>query len=168
MRKIEEKGSDVSLAAHMVSDALRGVADAYFLLSNDSDFVEALRIVRERSGSEIGLDVPTETSPAGALLDVRPSTCVRRTSARVSSRHDCTTASAGSACRVPGRRRSPAQTNGAPDRLATFSHPGLASTVASPSGSVNWNVTCTTLGGEPSFWGFVRLSVLTVLQLRSQ
>lgn len=72
VRKIEEKGSDVSLAAHMVSDALRGVADAYFLLSNDSDFVEALRIVRHRAGAEIGLIVPTESSPAGALLDVRP------------------------------------------------------------------------------------------------
>lgn len=69
VRKIEEKGTDVSLAAHMVSDAMRGVADAYFLLSNDSDFVEALRIVRERAGAEIGLIVPGGKAARG-LLDV--------------------------------------------------------------------------------------------------
>ena len=71
VRKIEEKGTDVSLAAHMVCDAMTGLADAYFLLSNDSDFTEALRLVRSRAGKEIGLIVPGAQA-AGALLDLRP------------------------------------------------------------------------------------------------
>ncbi|MCJ1715913.1 NYN domain-containing protein [Curtobacterium sp. VKM Ac-2922] len=72
VRKIEEKGTDVSLAAHMVADAMSGSADAYLLLSNDSDFVDALRLVRERTRHEIGLIVPTENAPARTLLEVRP------------------------------------------------------------------------------------------------
>lgn len=83
VRKIEEKGTDVSLAAHIVSDAMRGVADAYFLLSNDSDFVEALRIVREHAGAEIGLIVPTESAPAASLLALRPASLRHVRSAEV-------------------------------------------------------------------------------------
>jgi uncharacterized LabA/DUF88 family protein len=72
VRKVEEKGTDVSLAAHMVCDAMDGIADVYFLLSNDSDFVDALRLVRERAGAEIGLIVPTSAPAARSLLDLRP------------------------------------------------------------------------------------------------
>lgn len=72
VRKIEEKGTDVSLAAHMVSDAMRGLADAFFLLSNDSDFTDALGIVRAHARKEIGLIVPTEAPAARRLLDLRP------------------------------------------------------------------------------------------------
>ncbi|WP_281266616.1 hypothetical protein [Curtobacterium sp. 9128] len=43
-----------------------------FLLSNDSDFVDALRIVRERARKEIGLIVPNESAPARSLREVRP------------------------------------------------------------------------------------------------
>jgi len=67
VRKIEEKGSDVSLAAHLVCDALDGAVDAVFLVSNDSDFVDALRLARERGGVEIGLIAPTP-APARSLL----------------------------------------------------------------------------------------------------
>ncbi len=72
VRKIEEKGTDVSLAAHMVADAMAGTFDVSFLLSNDSDFADALRIVRERARGKIGLVVPTEAAPARSLLEVRP------------------------------------------------------------------------------------------------
>ncbi len=71
VRKIEEKGSDVSLAAHLVCDAMDGLVDAAFVLSNDSDFVDALRIVRERGGVEIGLMCPSP-SPARSLLALEP------------------------------------------------------------------------------------------------
>lgn len=72
VRKIEEKGTDVGLAAHMVADAMSGLADAYFLMSNDSDFVEALRVVRHRARAEIGLISPPGGGPAKALLDLEP------------------------------------------------------------------------------------------------
>ncbi|WP_159570712.1 NYN domain-containing protein [Curtobacterium sp. 18060] len=71
VRKIEEKGSDVSLAAHLVCDAMDGLVDAAFVLSNDSDFVDALRIVRERGGVEIGLMCPSP-SPVRSLLALEP------------------------------------------------------------------------------------------------
>lgn len=71
VRKIEEKGSDVSLAAHLVCDALGETVDAVFIVSNDSDFVDALRLARERGGVEIGLISPTP-APARSLLALRP------------------------------------------------------------------------------------------------
>lgn len=71
VRKTEEKGSDVNLAAHMLVDAFRGTADAFFLLSNDSDFSEAIRLVRDEAGRDIGLVSPTER-PSASLLGVGP------------------------------------------------------------------------------------------------
>ncbi len=71
VRKIEEKGSDVSLAAHLVCDAMSGSVDAVFVLSNDSDFVDALRLARERADVEIGLISPT-AAPARSLLALAP------------------------------------------------------------------------------------------------
>ena len=43
--KVEEKGSDVNLASHLLFDAFRGAFDAAAVLSNDSDLVEPIRIV---------------------------------------------------------------------------------------------------------------------------
>jgi uncharacterized LabA/DUF88 family protein len=71
VRKIEEKGTDVSLAAHLLCDVLEGVVDVAFVLSNDSDFVDALRLARDRGGAEIGLLCPT-AAPARALLALEP------------------------------------------------------------------------------------------------
>ncbi len=44
--KREEKGSDVHLGARLVADAFLGRADRFVLISNDSDFVPAVEIVR--------------------------------------------------------------------------------------------------------------------------
>lgn len=71
VRKTEEKGSDVNLAALMLVDAFRGVSDACFLLSNDSDFTDAFRLVRDEAGTEIGLISPTDR-PSASLLGVGP------------------------------------------------------------------------------------------------
>lgn len=71
VRKIEEKGTDVSLASHMVCDAMHDLVDAYFLLSNDSDFAEALRLVRSRARRQIGLIVPAGAA-ARELLRLEP------------------------------------------------------------------------------------------------
>jgi hypothetical protein len=69
VRKTEEKGSDVNLAAHMLVDAFHGDADTYFLLSNDSDFTDAFRLVRDEAGRDIGLISPTDR-PSASLLSV--------------------------------------------------------------------------------------------------
>ena len=72
VRKTEEKGSGVNLAAHMLVDAFRGVSDVCLLLSNDSDFTDAFRLVRDEAGTEIGLISPTDR-PSASLLGVGPS-----------------------------------------------------------------------------------------------
>ncbi len=42
----KEKGSDVNLAVHLVNDAWQNRYDVAVLISNDSDLIEALKIVR--------------------------------------------------------------------------------------------------------------------------
>ena len=44
--KTEEKGSDVNIATHMLHDGYQGAYDVAIVISNDSDLVEAIRIVR--------------------------------------------------------------------------------------------------------------------------
>ncbi len=44
--KTEEKGSDVNIAAHLVNDGHRGRYDVAVLITNDSDLLEPLKIVR--------------------------------------------------------------------------------------------------------------------------
>lgn len=60
--KTEEKGSDVNLAAHMVNDGYKSLYQVAVLISNDSDLVEPIKIVR----SELHLPV--------IVLNPRPST----------------------------------------------------------------------------------------------
>ncbi len=47
-RVCQEKGSDVSLATHLLLDAFDERCDVALLLTNDSDFIEPVRIVRDR------------------------------------------------------------------------------------------------------------------------
>ena len=44
---MEEKGSDVNLACHLVNDAWAGRFDAAVVISNDTDLVEPIRIVTQ-------------------------------------------------------------------------------------------------------------------------
>ncbi|BAZ00484.1 6-hydroxy-3-succinoylpyridine 3-monooxygenase HspA [Tolypothrix tenuis PCC 7101] len=44
--KTEEKGSDVNLAVHLVSDAYKQEFEQAIVISNDSDLCEAIKIVR--------------------------------------------------------------------------------------------------------------------------
>lgn len=53
--KLEEKGSDVNIAAHMVHDGHMGLYDAAVILSNDSDLVEAVKIVRYALNKKVGI-----------------------------------------------------------------------------------------------------------------
>ena len=55
--KTEEKGSDVNLAVHLLTDAWLDAYECAVVVSNDSDIAEALRLARER-GKIIGLIPP--------------------------------------------------------------------------------------------------------------
>lgn len=53
--KTEEKGSDVNIATHMVHDGHLGLYDTAVIVSNDSDLVEPVRIVRYELGKNVGM-----------------------------------------------------------------------------------------------------------------
>lgn len=62
VKKPEEKGSDVHLAARMIFEASQGIADYYVVLSNDSDQVAPLKILRSEMRMKTGIIFPSETS----------------------------------------------------------------------------------------------------------
>ena len=65
--RIEEKGSDVSLGAHLVHDAHLGKFDVAAVITNDTDFCEAIRIVTEELNIPVGLITPA-SQPAASLV----------------------------------------------------------------------------------------------------
>jgi hypothetical protein len=69
--KTEEKGSDVNLASYLLADAFRGDAEAFVLISNDSDLMEPLRIVRHDLGKVAGLINP-QARQSRAMLRCKP------------------------------------------------------------------------------------------------
>lgn len=58
VRKTEEKGSDVNLGAHLVRDAFMDKFDVAYVLTNDTDLVEPIRIVTEEVGKKVGIVAP--------------------------------------------------------------------------------------------------------------
>lgn len=58
--KLEEKQSDVALALHAYSDALRGDVDQVVIVTNDTDIVPALEMIREHTQAIIGLIIPAK------------------------------------------------------------------------------------------------------------
>ena len=65
--KTEEKGSDVNLATHLLNDAHLGRFDVAVVVSNDSDLLEPIKIVREQLGKKVGILNPNK-NPSRALL----------------------------------------------------------------------------------------------------
>ncbi len=63
----EEKGSDVNLAVHLLNDAWLNVFDAAFVVSNDSDLVEAIRLVKQQRRKMIGVVTPWRFRTAAVL-----------------------------------------------------------------------------------------------------
>lgn len=58
--KLEEKGSDVNLAVHLINDAWKNVYDCAAIISNDSDLAEAMRLVKqEHSNKKLILVTPS-------------------------------------------------------------------------------------------------------------
>lgn len=68
VRKIEEKCSDVNLAVRLVADAFEGRADSYVMLSNDSDQVGPLRIMKDEVGVSTGIVLPMESARGSKAL----------------------------------------------------------------------------------------------------
>lgn len=60
VKKTEEKGSDVALASMLLIDAMQGIADYFVVLSNDSDLVMPIRLVKEELGRNIGVLSPLD------------------------------------------------------------------------------------------------------------
>lgn len=73
--KTEEKGSDVNLASHMLMDGFRDRYDIAALMSNDTDLVEPLRMIRQELGKDIALLSPSE-HPSAKLM--KYATTIRR------------------------------------------------------------------------------------------
>jgi len=65
--KTEEKGSDVNIAAHMINDGYKGRYQVAILVSNDSDLVEPVRIVRNELKLPVGVLNPFIHSPSFGL-----------------------------------------------------------------------------------------------------
>jgi uncharacterized LabA/DUF88 family protein len=65
--KTEEKGSDVNLATHLLHDAHMGRFDVAVVVSNDSDLLEPIKIVRGQLGKKVGILNP-QKNPSRALL----------------------------------------------------------------------------------------------------
>jgi uncharacterized LabA/DUF88 family protein len=60
--KTEEKGSDVNLATYLLLDAFDGDCEMALVVSNDSDLVEPIRMVRAKFGLPVGVVNPQRTT----------------------------------------------------------------------------------------------------------
>jgi uncharacterized LabA/DUF88 family protein len=67
--KTEEKGSDVNLGVHLVRDAYKGAFDEAAVLTNDTDLVDAIRIVTQDVKLPVTLLTPV-AKPATSLVNV--------------------------------------------------------------------------------------------------
>lgn len=75
--KTEEKGSDVNLATFLVADGFRGEYERAVVITNDSDLVEPIRLVRADLGLEVVVLAPTDrfsTALSSAASVYRPIT----------------------------------------------------------------------------------------------
>jgi uncharacterized LabA/DUF88 family protein len=65
--KTEEKGSDVNIAAHLINDGYKSLYQVAVLVSNDSDLVEPIRIVRHELKLPVGILNPFIQKPSFEL-----------------------------------------------------------------------------------------------------
>ena len=65
----EEKGSDVNLALHFLNDAWLGNYDCGVIISNDSDFAEAVRLVRNYRNKIVGIINPQKNKNSKELSE---------------------------------------------------------------------------------------------------
>ena len=67
--KTEEKGTDVSIASHLLMDSFDHDCDVVVVLSNDSDLIPAIRFAKERFGLTIWILNP-HLKRSWALADI--------------------------------------------------------------------------------------------------
>lgn len=65
--KTEEKGSDVNIAAHLINDGYKGLYEIAVLITNDSDLVEPIKIVRNELQLVVGVLNPHHGTPSHEL-----------------------------------------------------------------------------------------------------
>ena len=65
--KTEEKGSDVNIAAHLINDGYKKRYEAAVIVTNDSDLLEPIRIVRVELGLPVGVLNPHK-NPTSRVL----------------------------------------------------------------------------------------------------
>ena len=65
----EEKGSDVNLATYLIFDGIEKDYEVAAVVSNDSDLVEPIRLVREKLGLPVGIINPHK-NPSRELVKV--------------------------------------------------------------------------------------------------
>jgi uncharacterized LabA/DUF88 family protein len=65
--KTEEKGSDVNIAAHLINDGYKDLYQVAVLVTNDSDLVEPIKIVREELNRVVGVLNPHHGTPSHEL-----------------------------------------------------------------------------------------------------
>jgi len=66
VKKTEEKGSDVNLASHLLRDAFLDKFDIAYVVTNDTDLVEPIRIVTEEVGKQVCIVAPCRSRSARA------------------------------------------------------------------------------------------------------
>lgn len=67
---MEEKGSDVNLASHLLNDAWSGAFDAAVVMSNDTDLVTPIRMVTTERGKPVIVVCPGRWPMAPKLKNV--------------------------------------------------------------------------------------------------
>lgn len=65
--KTEEKGSDVNIAAHLINDGYKGLYKVAVLITNDSDLIEPIKIVRNDLHPPVGVLNPRPATPSHEL-----------------------------------------------------------------------------------------------------
>jgi len=71
VQKLEEKGTDVSLASHMVFDAGINPADLHVLISSDGDFAPTISLLRNLMNVGVAIIAPSGHM-ARPLLEAKP------------------------------------------------------------------------------------------------
>ena len=71
--RTEEKGSDANLASHLLRDGYHGAYAVAIVVSNDSDLVEPICIVREELGKDAIILNPDPKRPSQELKNVASS-----------------------------------------------------------------------------------------------
>jgi hypothetical protein len=67
---MEEKGSDVNLAAHLLNDAWKGLFDAAVVISNDTDLITPIRMVAVERAKPVFVICPGRWQMAPQLTSV--------------------------------------------------------------------------------------------------